>query len=260
MRIASVDDDENQLDLIRCTLKAIGHDCLSYANGTSFLKDFRRDTFDMLIVDWQLPDTTGIDIIKTIRGSCTAELPILLLTNRCDERDIMEAFRAGADDFISKPARVGELSARVQGLLRRAYQRGRADRLVWEPYSFDAKMHTVTINGRMVQLTQKEFELSLLLFRNLGRLLSRKHLLESIWTLTNPPETNLMSRSLDTHISRVRNLLQLRPENGFRLSAVYGHGYRLEAIDKPSASAAAPAVSAIPAQANISSNHQQPTA
>ena len=230
MRIASVDDDENQLDLIRCTLKAIGHDCLSYVNGASFLKDFRRDTFDMLIVDWQLPDTTGIEIVKTVRSSCAAELPVLLLTNRCDERDIMEAFRAGADDFISKPARVGELSARVQGLLRRAYQHGRADRYDWEPYRFDPKLHTVNIDGRTVQLTQKEFELSLLLFRNLGRLLSRKHLLESVWSLTNPPETNLMSRSLDTHISRVRNLLQLRPEHGFRLSAIYGHGYRLEVM------------------------------
>jgi DNA-binding response OmpR family regulator len=231
MRIASVDDDENQLDLIRSTLKAIGHSCLSYVDGASFLKDLRRDTFDMLIVDWQLPDTTGIDIIHTVRGSCASELPILLLTNRSDERDIMEGFRAGADDFISKPARVGELSARVQGLLRRAYQAGRADRYIWEPYVFDPQLHAVTTRDSTVHLTQKEFELALLLFRNLGRLLSRKHLLETIWPLTNPPESYLMSRSLDTHISRVRNLLQLRPEHGFRLTAVYGHGYRLESME-----------------------------
>lgn len=245
MRIAAVDDDEDQLDLIRCTLKTDGHDCHGYLNGLTFMKDFRRDTFDLLIVDWQLPGITGIDIVKAVRQSWAPNLPILLLTNRSDEHDIVEGFKAGADDFISKPARLGELSARVQGLLRRAYcQDTRGEQYVWEPYVFDPKLQVVDIAGERVQLTQKEFELSLLLFRNIGRLLSRRHLLETIWKLNNPPDTNLMSRSLDTHISRIRNLLRLRPDHGYRLGAVYGQGYRLEATERlshpdPALSAAA---------------------
>jgi len=88
----------------------------------------------------------------------------------------------------------------------------------------------VEIDGEPVVLKQKEFELALFLFRNMGRLLSRQYLLDSLWTATNPTGTDLMSRSLDTHISRVRNLLRLRPENGYKLSSVYGQGYRLETL------------------------------
>lgn len=230
MRIAAVDDDPNQLDLIQCTLKADGHDCHTYLNGQSFMKDFRRDTFDLLIIDWHLPDTTGIELIAAVRQSAAPDIPVLLLTNRSGERDVVEGFRAGADDFVTKPARVGELRARVQSLLRRAYQASRPERYIWEPYRFVRTLQSVEIDGRSVQLTQKEFELALLFFRNMGRLLSRRYLLETVWTLNNPPDTDLMSRSLDTHISRIRNALCLRPGHGYRLSAVYGQGYRLESV------------------------------
>ena len=81
-----------------------------------------------------------------------------------------------------------------------------------------------------MHLTQKEFELALLFFRNMGRLMSRKYLMESVWTLTHPPEVELLSRSLDTHVSRIRCVLNLRPSNGYRLVAVYGQGYRLESL------------------------------
>ena len=120
--------------------------------------------------------------------------------------------------------------ARVQALLRRVYAEPLPTEQVWGRYKFMPIGRRLEIDGKAVSLTQKEFDIALFLFRNKGRLLSRRHLLESLWGSSNPPGTELMSRSLDTHISRIRSVLNLRPENGYRLSAVYGQGYRLESI------------------------------
>lgn len=131
---------------------------------------------------------------------------------------------------MDKPMRVGELTARVRALLRRAYDED-VNGYEWGIYRFRPTDATVQVGGKAVELKQREFDLALFLFRHQGRVLSRSHLLESVWTASNPMGTELRSRSLDTHISRIRKLLRLAPENGFRLSSVYGQGYRLEAVN-----------------------------
>ena len=130
MRIAALDDDALQLDLIKQATEAMGHVCHTHLNGASFQREMRRETFDLLIVDWHLPDTTGPEIVRWVR-------------------------------------------------------------------------------------------------KNMGRLLSRDHLKDIVWGQV----ADVMSRSLDTHISRLRTLLDLRPANGFIVSAVYGVGYRFEAVE-----------------------------
>ncbi|RST45432.1 response regulator transcription factor [Variovorax sp. DXTD-1] len=235
MRIAALDDDTDQLDLIKSILKAMNHQCHLFTDGAALVNELRRESFDLLVLDWELPGISGLDIVRWVRANVTEHIPILFVTNRRDERDIVEGLMLGADDFMSKPVGVGELTARVRALLRRSYAQVRTEEEIWGRYRFIPALTQLEIDGNPVQLTQREFDLALFLFRNLGRLLSRGHMLETIWKTNNPAGTELMSRSLDTHISRVRTVLGLRPENGFRLTAVYGQGYRLEAVRAPRA-------------------------
>ena len=226
MRIAVLDDDLDQLELVKCALAAIGHDAHVFADGQSLLRVFRRETFDMLIVDWQLPDISGPEVVAWARKNLDYPLPILFVTNRREERDIVEGLAAGGDDFMSKPTRVGELIARVRAVLRRTYPTCQPGVLRFGRYRINTFEHRIEVDGTWVELKVREYELAKFFFLNVGRLLSRDHLHEAIWGAC--AETS--SRTLDTHVSRLRSRLALRPENGYRLTAVYSVGYRLEAV------------------------------
>lgn len=231
MRIASLDDDEDQLAQIRFALKSMGHECHTFATARQFQKTLLRESFDLLLVDWALPDSSGPEVVRWVREHIKDAVPILFLTARQDEAAIIEALAAGADDFMVKPVRVGELSARINALLRRCYVGQVAQETAWGPYVFLADQCAVAINGQTpVPLTRKEFELALFMFRNMGRLMSRAHLLEAVWSPDAVPVMEVSSRTLDTHISRLRSVLRLQPEHGYRLVSVYRQGYRLEAV------------------------------
>ncbi len=230
MRIAALDDEMGQLELIQHTMAGIGHECHGFSDGRSLLRELRQQTYDLLILDWSLPDVQGPSVVKWIREDLNSRLPILFVTNRREEADMVEGLAAGADDFMVKPIRVGELEARVKALLRRAYPSQHEAELVFGPYHFLPHSRTLMVNDEVVELKHREYELALFLFQNLGRLLSREHLREAVWGLG----AETPSRSLDTHISRLRTKLELRPANGFLLSAIYGLGYRLEAIEPDS--------------------------
>lgn len=227
MRIAALDDEPGQLDLIKSTMEGIGHECHGFSDGRSLLRELRQQTYDLLILDWTLPDVQGPSVVKWIREDLSSRLPILFVTNRREESDMVEGLSAGADDFMVKPVRVAELQARVRALLRRAYPAQHEPELVFGPYHFFPQSRMLKFKGEPAELKHREYELALFLFQNLGRLLSREHLREAVWGLG----AESPSRSLDTHISRLRTKLDLRPSNGFLLSAIYGLGYRLEAID-----------------------------
>jgi len=229
MRIAALDDDALQLDLIKQATEAMGHVCHTHLNGASFQREMRRETFDLLIVDWHLPDTTGPEIVRWVRQNMGTQLPILFVTHRQEERDIVEGLGSGADDFMVKPVRIGELNARVSALLRRAYPDTAGGVMEFGRYRFLPESRALQIDGVPVELKNREYDLALFLFQNMGRLLSRDHLKEIVWGQV----ADVMSRSLDTHISRLRTLLDLRPANGFIVSAVYGVGYRFEAVEVP---------------------------
>ncbi|AVP57113.1 response regulator transcription factor [Pulveribacter suum] len=227
MRIAAVDDDTLQLELFTHALGAMGHVCHPFTTGAALLKSLRRETYDLLIVDWQLPDTSGPDIVRQVRDPLGLQLPILFITNRQEEADIVEGLASGADDFMGKPVRVAELGARVGALLRRAYPPAPAGGpLDFGRYRFLPETQQLLMDGRPMALKAREYELALYLFQNLGRLLSRDHLREAIWGHS----AQVISRSLDTHISRLRTLLDLRPASGYAITSVYGVGYRFEAV------------------------------
>ena len=229
MRIAALDDDTLQLELFTRALAEMGHHCRTYTTGASLIKDLRRETFDLLIIDWQLPDMAGPDVVAWAREHIGPDLPILFVTHRQEERDVVQGLDCGADDFMSKPVRVGELNARVSALLRRAYPVVSNRVQEFGRYRFLPDSRTLEMDGVPVELKTREYELALVLFQNMGRLLSRDHLREVIWG----QGADVVSRSLDTHISRLRSLLDLRPANGYIITAVYGVGYRFEAV-KPS--------------------------
>lgn len=227
MRIAVLDNDRSQADLICQVLTAAGHSCQSYDNGKELLTHLRKDSTDMLILDWQVADMSAVDVVRRAREKMPAHLPIMFLASSSGEDDIVAGVGAGASDYMIKPLRRGELVARVQALLRRAYpaQNG-AEQLQFGQYIFETRPGRLLMDGAVIEVTHKEFYLALLFFRNIGRPLSRAYIHEAVWIR----ETAVPSRTMDTHVSRVRNKLQLRPENGFRLVPVYSYGYRLEKL------------------------------
>jgi DNA-binding response OmpR family regulator len=228
MRIAALDDDPALLESIERVLTEAGHSCQTFALAKTLIAALRRETFDLLVVDWNLPDMSGVETIAWARENLETPPPTLLLTSRSAEEDVVEGLNAGADDYVVKPAPAPVLLARVNALLRRAYPGKPAERVeAFGDYGFDTQAEAVTLAGQAgPSMTSKEFALALLLFRNTHRALSRAHILEAVWG-RNP---DLPTRTLDMHISRIRSKLNLRPENGFRLAPVYSYGYRLERL------------------------------
>lgn len=225
MRFAALDDNNSELELIEKTVVSLGHKCHTFSEGKSFLRTLQYETFDFLILDWGLPDTSGLKIVEWVRANIKDAIPILMVTNRSDERDVVNGFTAGVDDFMSKPVRVHELHARINALLRRFYPPQSQDEFVWGNYKCNVAQQRFEYSGKPVNLKNKEFELALLLFQNQGRLLSRQHIQERIWGMQS---LDLQTRTLDTHISAIRAKLKLHPDNGYKLTAAYGLGYRLE--------------------------------
>lgn len=227
MKIAVLDDDPLQVEAIRAVVEKAGFRSTAFSRANALISALRRDTFDLLIVDWQLPDRSGLEVLAWARMNLTPTPPMLLVTSRADDEDIVTGLDAGADDYLSKPVSSEVLEARVRALLRRAYARPAvAGPETYDGVLFDPSTTTVTRSDEAVVLTAKEFALAQLLFRNLNRALSRAYMVEAVWG----SEPTLTSRSLDMHISRVRSKLGLRPENGFHLRPVYSYGYRLERI------------------------------
>lgn len=228
LRVAAVDDDPSQLDLIRRVVESSGHAFVGVERGNDLIRKLVRESFDLLVIDWQLPDVSGLDVVRWVREHLDTWVPIIIVTNRGDEHDVVQGLGAGADDYMIKPMRVREAAARVRALLRRQQpQQGRQVQHYGD-YCFDLGSRTASYRGVPIELRQKEFELALCLFSHPGRLLSRNYLRALVWGTIG----DAMSRTLDTHASSLRAKLGLRPERGYRLSSVYGQGYRLDALSE----------------------------
>ncbi|KVQ15063.1 response regulator transcription factor [Burkholderia ubonensis] len=226
MRIAVLEDDPAQCAFVSQILTAAGHTCLAFNEGKVFQKHLKRETFDMLVLDWAVPGVSGEDVLKWVRANQTGHsVPIIFMTIRDDEAGIARILDAGADDYVVKPVSGPVLLARIGSLLRRAYSFN-VETTVWEfgPYRFDVNQKQAYFGGKPVNLTMKEFELALLLFRHLDRPLSRAHIVDLIWKQA----ADIPSRTMDTHVSMLRTKLGLRPGSGYRLTPIYGYGYRLE--------------------------------
>ncbi|MEX8191964.1 response regulator transcription factor [Comamonas guangdongensis] len=235
MRIAALDDDPLQLEMLRQVATEAGHSCHTFLKGTALQQGLRRESFDLLLIDWELPDIQGTEIVRWVREQVSKQVPIIFITHRSEEADIVEGLSCGADDFMIKPVRAAELRARISALLRRAYPLSAQSVLTFGPYRFLSATSCIEMDGQPVEVTHREYTLALTLFQNQGRLLSRDHLREAIWG----HNAEVQSRSLDTHVSRLRNLLNLRAGQPYSISAIYGYGYRLDVPETDDSTASA---------------------
>lgn len=235
MRVAVMEDDPLLAELLRATLAEAGHDCHGVATGPAMLVRLRQESFDLLLLDWNVPGMSGLEVLKWAQAQLDPCPPAIMITLRDSEADVVAALDAGADDYITKPFQPAVVRARVKAVLRRRYPEPETASVeAISGMAFDHRDQSVSIEGGKVQLTAKEFALAAMLMRNVQRPLSRAHLLEAVWG-RNP---DLPTRTLDAHVSKIRSKLQLLPERGFRLSPVYSFGYRLELVEKDAIPAA----------------------
>ena len=227
MRIAILEDDAAQSETLGQWFRDLGDDVHIFDDPKDFVRMAGRESFDIILIDWMLPEMTGDSVLRWLREDRSNDTPVIFVTARDAEGDIVEALNNGADDYLVKPVRRLELMSRIEAVMRRARPSAKGTTLEVGPYVFDLNHKHVTVDGEPVELTDKEYDLSVFLFRNIGRLLSRGHMLEAVWGRT----ANLATRTVDTHVSRVRSKLNLRPESGFRLVPTYNYGYRLEQLD-----------------------------
>jgi DNA-binding response OmpR family regulator len=228
MRIAILEDDPSQLELLGHWVALAGHDPQRFEHGEELLKSIGQESFDLLILDWNLPDISGIDVLRRLRQGL--KTPVIFCTSRDGQDDVVAALREGANDYLQKPIRRMELLARIESVTRRARitheKQGSFD---VDSFHVDCTARTITRDGVSAELSGKDFDLAALFLSNVGRLLSRRYIHESVWEHNRP----VTSRTIDTHVSRIRGKLGLIYERGWELKAVYAHGYRLERTQPP---------------------------
>jgi len=232
VRIALLDADPAEQALISQLLERSGFECAVHTDARALLADARTRRFNALVVDWKGHPADHGAVLGHTRAAAT-RTPTLMMVANGREEDIIAGLSCGADDYLIKPIRPSELIARLQALLRRAYPNETLERYEFEPYRFDPEPCEVAIagadgsDGDRVVLTQKEFDLGLLMFRNAGRPMSRNHIREVVWG----GDADISSRTMDTHVSRLRAKLGLNTQSVYRVMPVYGYGYRLDRLE-----------------------------
>ena len=227
MRIAMLGDDRSQIFTLQNCLLVAGHTAHRYKTAAEFLNAVNNTGFDTLILGYTIPDLTGLEVLARVRNELKLTVPVIVVTPPKGEDYIVSVLRGGADDCITTPVGDREFLARLEAITRRwiyappagrSFQAGRL--------TVNAASRRILLDGRPVELTSKDYDLAVFLLRNVGRLISRSHILHAVWGW----KQIVRSRTLDTHMSRVRTRLRLVECYGWRLSAVYRRGYRLERV------------------------------
>ncbi|MFM1881205.1 MAG: hypothetical protein RLZZ344_1439 [Pseudomonadota bacterium] len=248
---AVVEDDASLSQQLQDILSLAGWRTQRFSRGQDFLLRQQRAAFDIALIDMRLPDLNGIQLLERLGqsapGSEGTRTARLVVTGLMDEEKLERAFALGADDYVLKPFRARELLARVGAAHRRRQPNSGLRAGVcpegatpYSPHSPHSPLSPYTIGcfqispglrqisrgGQVVALTDKEFDAALLLFRRIGKTVTREEMGLEVWKAPVPPET----RTIDTHVSRLRRKLELTTAQGFRLAPVYGVGYRLDLL------------------------------
>ena len=224
LRVLCLEDDPVKSSVVRRWLVEEGHVAHSFMRGTDAIRAVERESFDLAILDWSVGDRSGEEVLRWIRQR-QPEMRVLFAAPYDDEQQIVHVLEMGADDYLLKPLRRADFVARVAVLGRLTRRPARAEQTMeLPPYRIDLEAHAVYLNDREATLTPRLASLAILLFRKHGELVSRAQMYEQVWGLREA----LNTRSVDTHVSRLRTALELDGRHGWRLSSVYQHGYRLE--------------------------------
>ncbi|MCD5346411.1 response regulator transcription factor [Agromyces sp. S2-1-8] len=223
-RILLVEDEIALSDPLSFLLEREGYEVEVAADGPSAIAAFDREGADLVLLDLMLPGLPGTEVCRELRNR--SSVPIIMLTAKDSEIDIVVGLELGADDYVTKPYKTRELLARIRAVLRRRTEIEDFDESVLEGgrVRMDVDRHTVEVDGVQVPMPLKEFELLELLMRNPGRVLTRGQLIDRVWGSDYFGDT----KTLDVHIKRIRSKIEVQPSEPVQLVTVRGLGYRFE--------------------------------
>lgn len=225
-RVLIVEDEPDLAEPLAYLLRREGFEVDIAEDGPSALDAFAARGADIVLLDLMLPGMPGTEVCRVIRA--TSSVPIIMLTAKDSEVDIVVGLELGADDYVTKPYSSRELLARMRAVLRRSESsEGEVDDRVLEGgrVTIDLDRHTVAVDGRVIAMPLKEFELLEVLVRNAGRVLTRGQLIDRVWGTDYFGDT----KTLDVHIKRIRSRIEENPSEPVMLLTVRGLGYRFEA-------------------------------
>jgi len=224
-RILIVEDESSLSEPLAFLLEREGYETTIAADGVTAVAEFERNGSDLVLLDLMLPGLPGTEVCREIRSR--SSVPIIMLTAKDSEVDIVVGLELGADDYVTKPYSTRELLARIRAILRRRIEDDDVRELVLEAgvVRMDVERHTVSVGGKETAMPLKEFELLELLLRNSGRVLTRGQLIDRVWGADYFGDT----KTLDVHIKRIRSKIEDVPSEPTMLVTVRGLGYRFEA-------------------------------
>ena len=224
-KILIVEDEASLSEPLAYLLEREGYETAIADDGPAALVEFDRAGADLVLLDLMLPGLSGTEVCRQIRQ--TSSVPIIMLTAKDSEVDIVVGLELGADDYVTKPYSARELLARIRAVLRRHTDVGDDDTGIVEAGTvrMDVERHSVSVRGAEVAMPLKEFELLELLMRNAGRVLTRGQLIDRVWGADYFGDT----KTLDVHIKRIRSKIEAVPSEPTMLVTVRGLGYRFEA-------------------------------
>ena len=205
-KIFIIEDETSIIQLVQHNLETEGFVVSSSTNGNDGLKELKKFEPNLLLLDWMLPDLSGIDVCKSLRRDKNFKnLPIIMLTAKGEEEDKVKGLESGVDDYITKPFGFNELMARIKALLRRSDPKTVSDDLIFEDLKLDRTERRVFRDNNEIHLGPTEFRLLEFFLLNPKRVFSRDQILESVW----PNNINVESRTIDVHIRRLRQSINL---------------------------------------------------
>jgi len=225
-RILVVDDDEDILNLIKGYLSSRGYQVVTAPTGEDGIRLAHMQNPDLIILDIELPDKDGIEVCQEIRQ--TMLTPIMFLTVRAEETDVVLGLGVGADNYITKPFKISELIAKVEAVLRRetvyAERRKHQDIFTIGDLTLDLTAHEARKGDTTLDLTPTEFKLLEALISNVGHVLSREQLLDHVWEFRSD---GVYTRTVDVHVGRLRKKIEDDPDNPRHIVTIAGLGYKM---------------------------------
>ena len=216
-----VEDDASIRNLVVYTLTMTGFPAKGFERSASFWAEMQQEKADLILLDLMLPGENGLSILRELKTRRdTMGTPVILITAKDGEDDVVQGLELGADDYIAKPFGIMELIARVKAVLRRCGPGEEREIIELDEIRMDTGRHTVQVSGREIALTLKEYELLRVLMQKPGRLIEREALIDAVWSR----DYMGASHTLDAHIQTLRSKLG---SSGSRIQTVYGCGYRI---------------------------------